>query len=706
MYGWGRARKSSRTTIGVMPTLMPLTIAVIAHATCCLAYLVFALVLPLRGTRAPITFAMMLAAAATALWSGVAAMAELHRASVSLTDFALTLQTGAWLAVILTVLNRQPRNQNLWLGLVLATFAFVALRIAAQAGLTSNIGVAGVHLDAALTGVALDILGLVLVENMLRNFGRDEFWSLKYLAIGLGAMLGYDLVVTLPQFLTHTPVRGLQNVRPVLLSVIVLPLYVLTAVRNPTAQLRIHSSRRIVFHAATLIGAGVVFEGIALAAYYVRTYGGDNGTVLAVVLGFSVAVGVAVAAASAGIRARVRAFINENFFSYKYDYRVEWTKFIRSLSSLESGAVSLRVLRTLAEVLESPGGVLWSAQDGAHRFVASARWSGGGDPDPIDFDRPEIAALEDEHCVYVELDDRRPGDAFIGWKEKFPEGWIVVPLRYQSDLIAVALINRPRRPRKLDWEDRNLIELVALQLAAYFIQDDMARALADAEQLHRFNKRFAFVVHDIKNSIGQLDLVLRNAERFGSNPDFQADMNSTLRNVVDKLQRMLVQLRERSASESNGAPAKATDIGALVQDFVAEKRGLGIDVIAAADAQPLEVSVPNPQELLDVLEHVFANAVEATRGGPVELKLTRRGQRACVDVIDHGPGMTEEFINTELFRPLKSTKNSGLGIGAYQAREIVHGIGGDLEIRSKVGLGTTVTLSLPICARTAEAEAS
>jgi signal transduction histidine kinase len=183
-------------------------------------------------------------------------------------------------------------------------------------------------------------------------------------------------------------------------------------------------------------------------------------------------------------------------------------------------------------------------------------------------------------------------------------------------------------------------------------------------------------------------------------------MNSTLRNVVDKLQRMLVQLKERDTAGNDRLPARATDIAALVKEFVEEKRELGIDVVAASDDLPLEVSVPDPQELLDVLEHVFANAVEAMQGGPVELKLARRGQRACVDVIDRGPGMSEEFINTELFRPLRSTKNGGLGIGAYQAREIVHGIGGDLEIKSKIGLGTTVTLSLPISARNAKVKAS
>jgi signal transduction histidine kinase len=167
-----------------------------------------------------------------------------------------------------------------------------------------------------------------------------------------------------------------------------------------------------------------------------------------------------------------------------------------------------------------------------------------------------------------------------------------------------------------------------------------------------------------------------------------------------------VQLGERSGAGAANETAGAMDIGALVQDFVATKRGLGIEIIATANTEPLEVSVPNPRELLDVLEHVFTNAVEAMDGGTVELKLSRRGQRACVDVIDHGPGMSDEFINTQLFRPLRSTKNSGLGIGAYQAREIVHSIGGDLEIKSKIGLGTTVTLSLPISSQRAAASAS
>ncbi len=685
---------------------MPSVTAFYAPAICCAGYAGFAVILLLRGNRSRMTWALALASATTALWAGAAALAGAGKLPASVPDLVLTVQSGAWLGVVMAALYRRTPYQRLWLGLALATLASVAFRLAAQTGLLGNLTIAGVHLDGAFGGIVMDILGLMLVENLLRNFGRDEFWSLKYLAIGLAGAFGFDLLAVLPQFLTHNLDGELVQARPVVFLML-LPLYVLTAVRDPSAQLRVHSSRQIVFHAATLIGAGVVFEGIALAAYYVRTYGGDNGVVFAVVLGFSVVVGMAVAAASAGVRARIRAFISENFFSYKYDYRLEWTRFIRSLSALESGAVPLRILRTLAEVLESPGGVLWCARDGAHQFVPTAKWSGIAEPEPIGHDSPEVRLLASEQCVYYPLDSAEPENPFAGWNDRFPDGWIVVPLRFRSELIAFALINNPRRPRKLDWEDRNLIELVALQLAAYLVQDDMVRALADAEQLHQFNKRFAFVVHDIKNSIGQLDLVLRNAERFGSNPDFRADMNSTLRNVVDKLQHLLVQLRERTTSDPKHQPhGVPTNISALVKEFVAEKASLGIDVAASTDDLALEVLLPNPQGITDVLEHVFSNAREASKGRTVEVRLVRRGARACIDVVDHGPGMTEDFINTQLFRPLKSTKPGGLGIGAYQAREIVHGLGGDLEVKSKIGLGTTVTLSLPLFVQTAEARAS
>ena len=67
-------------------------------------------------------------------------------------------------------------------------------------------------------------------------------------------------------------------------------------------------------------------------------------------------------------------------------------------------------------------------------------------------------------------------------------------------------------------------------------------------------------------------------------------------------------------------------------------------------------------------------------------------------VADDGPGMTPEFIRDTLFRPFGTTKKSGYGIGAYQARELIRQMGGRLEVTSAEGEGTRVHIYLPLAA--------
>ena len=67
-----------------------------------------------------------------------------------------------------------------------------------------------------------------------------------------------------------------------------------------------------------------------------------------------------------------------------------------------------------------------------------------------------------------------------------------------------------------------------------------------------------------------------------------------------------------------------------------------------------------------------------------------------LDITDHGPGMTPEFIRDELFRPFGTAKPDGTGIGAWQAREILREAGGDLVVLSHLGAGTTMRVTLPL----------
>ena len=180
---------------------------------------------------------------------------------------------------------------------------------------------------------------------------------------------GFQLLSRVPEFLTHKGDPNMEIARP-LIFLMALPLFVVSAVRFPNLQLRVHSSRAFVFHSATLIAAGIMLQGVAVAAWYVREYGGSNGTVLAVILLFGGAVAIAVALVSGSVRSRIRRFINENFFSLKYDYRVEWEKVIRALSQNPEQGSAERVLRTLCDLLDSPGGAIWIHRASWHQFLA------------------------------------------------------------------------------------------------------------------------------------------------------------------------------------------------------------------------------------------------------------------------------------------------------------------------------------------------
>src|SRR5882724_900720 len=302
---------------------MPIAVFSLAHEAAFVAYAGFAALIVFRGSRTWLGALLFAAVLATALWAQTRVAIANDLAPVWLDAVSNGVRDGAWLALCLGLIYPRGGHTFMWRGLL----ALAAVLVVSQAILEVNhaeAGVfAGVHIDAALLRVAVTTLGLVLVENILRNTSAAEFWALKHLLIGLLCILAFQLVSRVPEFLTHSQDPNMTLARP-LVFLLALPLFVVSSIRFPNLQVRVHSSRAFVFHSATLIAAGVMLQGVAVAAFYVRVYGGSNGTVLAVILLFAGAVTVAVALVSGGVRSRLRRFINENFFSLKYDYRVEW----------------------------------------------------------------------------------------------------------------------------------------------------------------------------------------------------------------------------------------------------------------------------------------------------------------------------------------------------------------------------------------------
>jgi putative PEP-CTERM system histidine kinase len=293
------------------------------------------------------------------------------------------------------------------------------------------------------------------------------------------------------------------------------------------------------------------------------------------------------------------------------------------------------------------------------------------------------------------LDARAAGLAAV-----VARAWLVVPLAHRGVRGFIAL-ESPRAPRELGWEDYALLTTAARQVSSYLAEDAGARQIATARQIDGFNRRFAFVVHDVKTMASQIQLLLHNADRHAGKPDFTADLFATLRGLASRMEGLIADLRKDEAVSAGGSGACVdsearrvpfdvdTTLDALVAAWPPERvvrRGGGAGVRALGD----------PSGLSTALGHLVKNAVEATDGDdPVEIGVEPRGDRVAIVVADRGRGMDPAFLRDGLFEPFRSTKAAGSGLGAFQARALLAEMGAALTVDSLPGKGTTAIVSLP-----------
>ena len=95
--------------------------------------------------------------------------------------------------------------------------------------------------------------------------------------------------------------------------------------------------------------------------------------------------------------------------------------------------------------------------------------------------------------------------------------------------------------------------------------------------------------------------------------------------------------------------------------------------------------------------NLIINAVEASEpGSSIELRTRRNGSDdVLVDIVDQGSGMDAE-TQRRLFEPFYTTKEKGTGLGMAIAKQIAELHSGDLMVTSRIGVGTTATLRLPL----------
>lgn len=676
------------------------SIGIFGHGAAAFTYAALAIwIFHKHGTQNRQQILLISALGLTSLWAVFAAAAH----PFSIAPFTMeTLRNAGWLGFMFFLLRSgQGRKQPRTIYVIYMVLAAILLCQPAIDALVTTLPPAmPVALAALQTALVLRMIfaigALVAVHNLYTVSAPEARWGISLPMAALAAMWTFDLnLFTIAYLTSETPTeliyaRGLG-------MLLLMPVFALATRRNANWRLRL--SRSVAFQSVSLFAIGAYLLCMLLLAWLIEFVGGNYVRLAQITMIFGMTVAALLILPSGQFRGWLTVTIAKNFFQHRYDYRSEWMRFADTIGfpSADAGPFHERVIKSLADIFDSPGGLLLVPDD-QNRLALQARWRWRTANVPGNIVTSQTVPFFESTGHILSMDDARAGTddrcdprAVPQWLYDEPQAWAVVPLVHFGKLAGLAILARPRADRRLDWEDLDMLRVVGRQVASYLAEATSYQALAEAQQFEQFNRRFAFVMHDIKNLVSQLSILARNAEKHASNPEFQADMVETLTGSVDKMNDLLARLSQHN--NIRHTPPKAIDIGAVVIQSVYEKR---LIYPIETHAGPGMMAIADPARVETIINHLVQNAIEATDdGAPVKITCRSQGADIAIRISDSGIGMSEAFIANQLFKPFESSKPGGFGIGAYEARELALSMGGQLRVESRLGKGTQFTLLLP-----------
>ncbi|OCC24775.1 histidine kinase [Croceicoccus estronivorus] len=550
---------------------------------------------------------------------------------------------------------------------------------------------------AVIMHLLVTVGALLLVHNLYAGASSANRPGMRWPAAALAALWVVDLNYYTVAYLSNGVAIELAALRGIVVAAAAVPLAL--GVSRAGRDLRFMPSRAVTFQTLSLVVIGLYLLMMVIIARSLTLIGGNLAQLTQVAFLFTASVVALLWLPSQRLRRWLKVTAIKHLFQHRYDYRAEWLRLTHTIGRAGPDAPPLqeRVVQALADITDSPSGLLLLPGENGG-MVLSARWKWLSIEVPAVAIDPEAARFFAGGTFICDIDDVRAGANQHGEAEAVPDwllsdenAWAIVPLQHYERLTGLVVLSRPTVVRKLDWEDFDLLRVVGQQLASYIAEQAGQEALSEANRFDEFNRRIAFVMHDIKNLASQLSLLARNAEKHVEKPEFRADMLITLRNSADKLNGLLARLGRYGAHGGDKLEPVALD---ECVEQVTARYGTGHPVVVVE--QEHCVVEAQREGLEQALVHLLQNAIDASDAdAPVFIRVRPDGVHGLVEIVDTGTGMSPEFVRSRLFKPFVSSKPGGFGIGAFEARELITAMRGRLDVESREGLGTRFFLRLP-----------
>ncbi|WP_066798717.1 XrtA/PEP-CTERM system histidine kinase PrsK [Sphingomonas soli] len=630
--------------------------------------------------------ALVIALAFTALWA--LAVAGIGGDEM-VTRVAETLRNLAWLGFMIAV---HRRSGNVSPPLVIGTVYGVVALVALAALAVHVIGAAGgpevassVEAGGLLLRMLVAVAALVLVQALYSSVLPSAGGGLKWIVFALAGIWAADLLIFSTAYVTAAWANWEIALRG--FAMLIAALAIGTGLQRK-GQWNVQVSRAVAYQSLSLVAIGAYFALLALATWGIAAVGGENARLLQTAFVFGSTAAILTLVANSWLRAWIKVKLAKHLFRHRYDYRSEWMRFTETLGAPGDTALDERIVKAIADLTDSPGGVLLVPDAGGLGVGASWNWDRA--TLPLTSDTALALHLESTGRI-LDLDAIRTDDgsgpdavAVPQWMLDVPEAWVLVPLPHLGSLAGAILLARPPVSRPLDWEDFDLLKVAGRQVASYLAEARAQELLAESQRFDEFNRRFAFILHDIKNLVSQLTLTARNAERHADKPEFRADMVATLKDSAERMNALLARLSQNHRGRAE--TPHACEIMPLVERVAAARQQQHPVITSGTHAA---IAQADPAGLEQLLGHLVQNAIEASPSHEtVTLAVGADGMQVTVDVIDAGAGMSPAFIRDKLFKPFVSSKPGGFGIGAFEALQLAQQMEARIEVTSREGSGS------------------
>jgi putative PEP-CTERM system histidine kinase len=537
------------------------------------------------------------------------------------------------------------------------------------------------------------ILALINLENTFSSASGSDRWKMKFEVMGLSSILAV-LIFYYSQGLLYKIIN--MNLLPTRAGIFILASLLIGYSRIFRGNdIKVEVSRYILYRSLTLVIVGIYLVGLGLIGESMRYFNIPFSNDLTVFVAFAFGIVLFLILLSEKLRRKAKVLISRHFYKHKHDYREAWLKYTDKLSLCKTlHDVHMAVLTAFRETFGLEGASLYVFAKGRNRYVLAAELSMSYAP--VDF-QPSASLLAD--CIDRDIIVNPCAEEYAPSSEESLfldqiKARLIVPLIFNKKMEGFVVFKKQLVDEDFTFEDYDLMKTLSKQAAQSIVTYKLSEELIETREVAAVAKLSSFVLHDIKNLTYSISLILNNAETLINTPEFQSDMIESLRNTVSKMKHLIQKLK--TIPEKHALNTGLADMDILAQEVVTDimKMKPAADIVYNGTSALASVDA---EEIKKVILNLVVNALDAAgEEGAITIETGTNGRSVCLKVRDNGSGMTDDFLKNHLFKPFRTTKEKGLGIGLYQCRQVIEAHGGIIEAESILGKGTVLTVHLPL----------